>query len=139
MRIKPIRNALIAIAEKPNIDEVDVDAAIQWLQTNNSDAVNLDMIQALKEQVAVQKRGDVSSGASAPALQGVSWKGWLNYFKKTRNVARRWICRLPTNVAGLPVPAGATKMLTREKIIVIKLSTPCKLDRVEHGQIYSIM
>ena len=121
---KTIRNALIAIAEKPNIDEVDVDAAIQWLQTNNSDAVNLDMIQALKEQVAVQKRGDVSSGASAPALQGVSWKGWLNYFKKLGTSLGAGSA-VYTNVAGLPVPAGATKMLTREKIIVIKLSTPC--------------
>ena len=119
-----LRNDLIEIASQPDIDEVKVDAAIQYLEDNGLADVNLDMIQALKEQVALQKQQDATSGAFAPTLQGVSDRGWSMYFKKLGSSLFAG-SSVHTSIAGLNVPDSASHMLSREKIIVIKLYTPC--------------
>ena len=121
---KKRREQLVDIANDPTIDEVEVDAAIQFLRTSGTASENLDLIETLNAQVEVQKRNQISSGASAPALQGISWRGWLNYFKKLGDALGK-NCAVFTNIAGLAVPPAATHMLSREKLIVIKVLTPC--------------
>lgn len=118
------REQLIDIASDPALDEVQIDAAIQFLIANGTASENFDLIETLKAQVELQKRNQVYFGASAPALQGISWRGWLNYFKKLGDALGK-NCAVFTQITGLAVPPAATHMLSREKLIVIKVSTPC--------------
>lgn len=123
------RRALIALAEDSSVDEVKINAAIQYLNAHGHASENLDLIATLQAQVTASESSDSLSGASSPSQQGVTWRGWLNYFRRLGDTLGQ-NCVVFTNIKGLIVPSGAKRMLSRENVIVLKASTPCNTTAV---------